>query len=132
MTAIFADTHFYVALLSRRDKRHKLARDWASQQRSPLMTTEFVLLEVANFCQSSRVRRRFAAFAEALKTNSLTTVIPCDSIWFQRGLDRFASRFDKEWSLTDWGLEKGTQRPLFLPFSPTDVRNHRASAAGLR
>lgn len=65
------------------------------------MTTEFVLLEVANFCRSPRDRQRFAAFAEALKTNPLTTIIPCDSIWFQRGLDRFASRLDKEWSLTD-------------------------------
>jgi predicted nucleic acid-binding protein len=101
MTAIFADTHFYVALLSRRDKRHMLARNWASKQQSPMMTTEFVLLEVANFCRSARDRQRFSAFAEALKTNPLTTIIPCDSIWFQRGLDRFASRLDKEWSLTD-------------------------------
>jgi predicted nucleic acid-binding protein len=101
MTAIFADTHFYVALLSRRDNRHKAARDWTSQGRSPIITTEFVLLEVANFCRSPRDRERFATFAAALKTNPITTIIPCDSIWFQRGLDRFASRLDKEWSLTD-------------------------------
>lgn len=101
MTAVFADTLFYVALLSRRDIRHRAARDWASQRRSPIMTTEFVLLEVANYCRSPRDRQKFAAFAEALKTNPLTTIVPCDSNWFQRGLGRFASRLDKEWSLTD-------------------------------
>jgi len=38
---------------------------------------------------------------QALNTNPVTTVIPCSSTWFRRGLDRFASRLDKEWSLTD-------------------------------
>jgi predicted nucleic acid-binding protein len=101
MTAIFADTHFYVALLSRRDKQHRRAREWATQQRSRILTTEFVLLEVANFCRTQRDRQKFAAFATALKTNPVTTIVPCESVWFQRGLDRFASRSDKEWSLTD-------------------------------
>lgn len=101
MTAVFADTHFYVALLSRRDRYHRAARDWASRQRTRIVTTEFVLLETANFCRSRRDRRKFAAFAEALKTNRLTTIVSCDSIWFHRGLDRFSSRLDKEWSLTD-------------------------------
>ena len=101
MTAIFADTLFYVALLSRRDRRHRDARDWASQWRSPVVTTEFVLLEVANFFKQPEDRGKFAAFVQSLETDPATTIVPCDSIWFQRGLDRFSSRLDKEWSLTD-------------------------------
>jgi hypothetical protein len=101
MTAIFADTHFYVALLSRRDKRHTIALEWATHRKMRILTTEFVLLEVANFCRTARDRRGFASFATALQTNVLTTIVPCESIWFQRGLKRFASRSDKEWSLTD-------------------------------
>ena len=101
MNAVFADTFFYVALLSRRDNRHRIALDWASQQRTRIVTTQFVLLEVANFCRSPRDRQRFAVFVQAINTNPVTTVIPCSSTWFRRGLDRFASRLDKEWSLTD-------------------------------
>jgi predicted nucleic acid-binding protein len=41
-------------------------------------------------------------FVEGLKTNPVTHVIPCDSDLFYRGLMFFASRLDKEWSLTDW------------------------------
>lgn len=101
MTAIFADSYFYVALLSRRDKRHSIARDWATRRRTRILTTEFILLEVANFCRSPRDRQRFTAFATSLRTNRLTTIVPCDSNWFLRGLDRYALRTDKEWSLTD-------------------------------
>jgi predicted nucleic acid-binding protein len=101
MTAVFADTCFYVAFLSRRDKRHQAAREWASQQRTRVLTTEFVLLEVANFCRSPNDRERFTAFVQALQTNPLTTIVPCESTWFERGLKRFSSRRDKEWSLTD-------------------------------
>jgi predicted nucleic acid-binding protein len=101
MTAAFADTHFYVALLSRRDKHHSAATNWATQHRRRIVTTEFVLLETANFCRSSRDRKRFTSFAAALETNPLTTIIACDSTWFHRGLVRFASRSDKQWSLTD-------------------------------
>ena len=99
--AVFADTHFYVALLSRRDKHHSSATSWATQARSRIVTTEFVLLETANFCRSARDRERFSSFASALETNPLTTIVACDSTWFHRGLERFAARPDKEWSLTD-------------------------------
>ena len=101
MTTVFADTFFYVALLSRRDSRHSIALNWAAQPQTRIVTTEFVLLEVANFCRSPRDRERFSAFARALRVNPLTTIVSCESRWFQRGLDRFSQRPDKEWSLTD-------------------------------
>lgn len=101
MTAVFADTFFYVALLSRRDTQHRKAVHWASQQQTTILTTEFVLLEVANFCRSPRDRQRFVAFTAALRTNPLTTIVPCDSTWFHRGLQRYSERLDKVWSLTD-------------------------------
>jgi predicted nucleic acid-binding protein len=101
MKVVFADTYFYVALLSRRDNRHRKALDWASQNQTRIVTTEFVLLETANFCRSSRDRERFAKFAVALETNPLTTIVRCDTDWFHLAMERFADRPDKEWSLTD-------------------------------
>ena len=101
MTPVFADTLFYVALLNRRDEHHAAAVNWATQQRPTVVTTEFVLLEVANFFKQPPDRGRFAAFVQNLEDDPDTTIVRCDTDWFRRGLDRFASRLDKSWSLTD-------------------------------
>ena len=101
MKTVFADTLFYVALLSRRDRLHSAARRWASQRHSRVATTEFVLLEVANFFKRPKDRQKFAAFVQSLRASPVTTIVPCDSIWFRKGLERFTARLDKEWSLTD-------------------------------
>ena len=101
MTPVFADTLFYVALLNHRDALHQTALDYASQSRIPIVTTEFVLLEVANFFKQAKDRGKFGSFVQALRNDPATTIIACDSTWFQRGLDCFTARLDKEWSLTD-------------------------------
>ena len=101
MMPVFADTHFYVALLNRKDALHGAAVRWASHQRPKVVTTEFVLLEVANFFKHPNDREEFVMFVESIRSDSATMIVPCDSKWFQKGIDRFASRSDKEWSLTD-------------------------------
>lgn len=98
---VFADTYFYVALLNRADAHHATALDWASKQRPKVITTEFVLIEVANFFRLPKDRGNFNEFVQALRIDPDSTIVPCDSAWFQKGLNRFASRSDKEWSLTD-------------------------------
>lgn len=101
MTPVFADRLFYVALLNRRDEHHTTALNWATHERPTVVTTEFVLLEVANFFRQPPDRGKFAAFVRRIEDNPATNIVRCGSTWFQRGLDRFASRLDKEWSLTD-------------------------------
>ncbi len=99
--AVFADTTFYVALVNRRDALHSLALDWAVQNARQTVTTEFVLLEVANFFKQEGNRATFAKFVARLQDDDLTTVIPADTTYFRRGLQLFSQRGDKEWSLTD-------------------------------
>ena len=65
------------------------------------MTSEFVLLEVANFFVDSDERTRFSAFVSMLRNQQKSIIVPVTTTWFQRGLDLFAKRPDKEWSLTD-------------------------------
>jgi predicted nucleic acid-binding protein len=101
MIALFADTLFYVALLNRRDALHEAAVRAVAMARERIVTTEYVLLEVANFFKRPDDRRQFAAFVHALHSDPNTELVPSNSIWFQRGLDLFNSRPDKEWSLTD-------------------------------
>jgi len=45
---LFADAYFYLALLNPRDRAHQLARDWAARENVHIVTTEFVMLEVAD------------------------------------------------------------------------------------
>lgn len=39
--------------------------------------------------------------ANLLETDAKVTVIPADRSWFERGVDLYRRRPDKEWSLTD-------------------------------
>jgi predicted nucleic acid-binding protein len=102
MSAVFADTAFYVALVNRDDSLHSEAATWAANNSNPVITTEFVLLEVANFFKRpGNDRQMFAAFVTAIQADPATTILPVDPRHFQAGLALFANRPDKEWSLTD-------------------------------
>jgi hypothetical protein len=63
MSEVFADTAFYVALLNPRDSLHAVATQWSARQSQPVVTTEFILLEVANFLKFPADRARFCALA---------------------------------------------------------------------
>ncbi len=48
MKLVFADTSFFIALSSVRDEHHRDAHGFASGYHGQLITTDFVLIEVAN------------------------------------------------------------------------------------
>lgn len=60
MTPVFADTAFFVALHNRRDALHSRAVECAARLTAPILTTEFILLEVANFFKRPADRGKFA------------------------------------------------------------------------
>jgi predicted nucleic acid-binding protein len=101
MNSVFADTAFYVVLLGTRDTFHRAAADFLASYEGYTTTTEYVLVEVANFCRDAGKRPAFAGLVRGLRSSARTTVIPSASDLFERGLIMFASRDDKEWSLTD-------------------------------
>lgn len=101
MTPVFADTSFFVALHNRRDALHSRAVECAAQLTAPLLTTEFILLEVANFFTRPADRGKFAALDSTLRSDAATTIVPASSELYAQGLELFASRSDKEWSLID-------------------------------
>jgi predicted nucleic acid-binding protein len=59
MTAVFADTSFYLALLSTDDEFHDRAVQLSLEMRRPIVVTEFVLLETGNSLSSVNQRRLF-------------------------------------------------------------------------
>ena len=99
MNAVFADTFFYLALLDEHDPAHTDALDQSKVNRT-IVTTEFILLELGNACARAEDHADFLALLAGIRASSRTRVVPLDSHLLQRGLDLFAERQDKNWSLT--------------------------------
>lgn len=97
----FADTSFFVAAVSPRDNKHAAAVSLTKQLRAPILTTEFVLVEVGNWLASSGDRAVFVQLARDLDADVTTTIVPATRDLFVAGLDLYAARLDKGWSLTD-------------------------------
>ena len=85
MTRVFADTAFYVALVNPRDALH--ARAVAAMAGPPrgIVTTEFVLVEVANFFGRQPGRAMYVQFVNDLRADPDTDLVPASADWFDRG-----------------------------------------------
>ena len=59
MKGVFADTSYFVALLNSRDSVHEQATSFARSFTGKLVTSDFVLIELANFLSSSNRRSEF-------------------------------------------------------------------------
>jgi len=62
MKPIFIDTSFFIALAFKSDDLNKRALAWQQALRGPFVTSEFVLLEIADGICEARVRK----YAEAI------------------------------------------------------------------
>jgi predicted nucleic acid-binding protein len=102
--AAFLDTAFAYALLNTRDRWHARAVAWeqflvGTPRR--LLTTEFVLIEIADGLAALRFRSQAARILEVLQTSSLVEIVPAMSSLVAAGLALFQDRPDKDWGLTD-------------------------------
>jgi predicted nucleic acid-binding protein len=98
---VFADTAFCIGLVNPRDELHAAALEQARDFLGTVVTTEYVLMKLGNRLARSGDKPVFIQLIEQLRADPHTTIVPGDSALFQRGLDLFADRLDKDWSLTD-------------------------------
>lgn len=101
MNRIFVDTSYYVALLSPGDSLHAKALELGSRLRGKFVTTEYVLTDVANFLSRAEDREVFLNLLQDLAADTETTILEGSHARFRQGVDYFARRKDKDWSLTD-------------------------------
>ncbi len=102
MRTVFADTAYYVALTNPRDQHYSVARDFTSAFDGAFVTTAWVLTEVANFLSAPAANRQlFLSLLDELRTDSRVAIVGASEHWFDRGLELFRQRPDKEFSLTD-------------------------------
>jgi predicted nucleic acid-binding protein len=101
MTARFADTFFFFALGNPDDPAHERAREFAAHDTGLLVTTAWVLTELGDGLSAPANRPAFMSLLRSLQNNSAFEIVPPDPDLFERGIDLFSRRPDKEWSLTD-------------------------------
>ena len=101
MNEVFADTFYFVALLSPSDTAHERARLTSVNQSSRLVTTVWILTEVANSLAKRASRAGFLNTLEALKSNPTAAIIRHDERLYDAGIELYRARSDKDWSLTD-------------------------------
>ncbi len=108
MKLVFADSFSFFALLNRADKAHGPAvafgrATFTSAVRSQvqLVTTDWVLPELADGLASSKSRQKFMLIHQELQASRDVQVLSFSSKLFEAGIDLYARRCDKDWSLTD-------------------------------
>ena len=101
MKAVFADAWFYVALIHERDANHHRVVNFAGENESTLVTTRWVLAEVANALSKAPARAQAVALLQTIESDPSTRVVKSSDSLFDHGQRLYERRPDKEWSLTD-------------------------------
>jgi predicted nucleic acid-binding protein len=101
VTAVFADTFYYLSLLDGDDNRHADAIEMTSALAGRIVTTDWVLTELADGLCRSNTRLVVARFIVDVLVDPDVTVVPADRAMFESALNVFQRRPDKDWSLTD-------------------------------
>ena len=104
MSTTLVDTAAWIALVNTRDELHDRAKDKMAELRRDnvaLVTTEFVLLEVANAFCALAWRGKAVKLINGLRSLPNLKIIEADSSLLSDGWNLYCSRLDKEWSLTD-------------------------------
>ena len=98
---------------------------------SAVVTTQLVLTEALDaMAGMGEFRRRFAAqMVQALEDNPDVEIIPQTDSQFRAALQRYASRSDQRWSLTDCASFLAMEeRDLTRPLPTTETSSRRASS----
>lgn len=104
MPTVFADAGYWIALWNPRDALHDRAVSVSDQLgTSAVVTTQMVLTEALDAMASmGEFRRNFAAqMVQALEDNPDVEIVPQTDFQFKAAVERYASRSDQRWGLTD-------------------------------
>lgn len=98
---IFADTYYYLALLSERDEGHQRAVNYCQRLQGQVVTTEWIIVELGNACRIASRRQPFIRLLDVMRSDPNLTIVEANRALLQSGIELYANRPDKLWSLTD-------------------------------
>jgi predicted nucleic acid-binding protein len=93
---VFADTFYFLAIVHRDDAVHDRARAPSDELREPILTTAWVLTEVADTMAGPGLRQVFLRLLETLKAEPSCTIVPPTEALFNEGLRLYGDRPDKD------------------------------------
>ena len=99
--AAFADTSYYLALVSPRDALHARAEEVSRSLTVPVVTGTWIVQELADGLCAPPARGAFIRLFDTLQADPDTTIFEADATLWRRGIDLYRARPDKSWSLTD-------------------------------
>ena len=104
MAPVFADTGYWIAVSLPGDQMHARASAMAvAYDEAKVVTTQMVLTEVLNHFSGMGPGHRLNAvqLLEDLEDNPNVEIVPQTDAQFRAAVERYASRSDQRWSLTD-------------------------------
>jgi predicted nucleic acid-binding protein len=125
MTALFADTFYWIALADFADSAHQRALALTFEQpNSPIITTDEVLVEFLTFFATApeQLRRKAVTNARRILEDPGVYVVPQSRESFLFGMALYEARPDKGYSLTDC-ISMNTMRKEGLTDALTNDRH---------
>ena len=101
---IFADSGHWIALLQSRDQMHERAKAVAAALGPvAIITTQMALAEALNHLsgEGEQLRHLAVQMVRGLEDSPDVEIIPQTHTQFRAAVERYASRGDQRWSLTD-------------------------------
>ena len=101
---VFLDAGYAIALSASSDQLHERASSLADQleaNRTHIVTTRAVLLEIGNALSKQRYRSAAAQLLTSLMSDPTVEVLSLTDDLYEEGFRRFCDRPDKDWSLCD-------------------------------
>jgi predicted nucleic acid-binding protein len=101
MKVVFGDAFYFVARLNRRDQHHDRVLEFSRDFRARILTSDWVLMEVADALAQSECRGRLREFFQHLRLSPACEVVPASREQLDRALEIYHQHSDKRWTLTD-------------------------------
>jgi predicted nucleic acid-binding protein len=101
MKTVCADTFFFIAQLNPDDRAHAKTLAFARTYQGRMLTTDWVIVELADAFARPPNRATFVALYQKLQGIKELVVVPAERALLHEGFQFYAARPDKDWSLTD-------------------------------
>jgi predicted nucleic acid-binding protein len=101
MNTTFVDASFLFAYVLTDDVHHERARAWEHCVPGRLLTTEYVLIELADGLAAPAVRDLAVDTLDAIRSRPGIAIISASTALMEEGLTLYRQHKDKRWSLTD-------------------------------
>lgn len=101
MRPCFADTFFFLALLNAEDRTHHQKARAANGIDRPIVTSAWVLIELADHLCDERNRGLYGKVLDAIRGDRRFEVLPAQQGTLDAATALYRQRTDKDWSLTD-------------------------------